>query len=447
MTWSATVAEISQSLPEAANDEAIRAFLETSGLPLEERLRQRFVEADIERLPHTYPPILVDALLPDVAAATDRILSYRYGIHELERQLVLTLLEMRSREDQIAAVERSIRRYEALDPEMRLANAFDVPELGETEEARLAQGVLPRFVAAIAEQQASAQSQARELNAIGRRALVGLAAQIDQDGGALNAVQRSQRILDRLYLEVRDSYRKALSVTAGLKSVYQLSDNDFRNYSAGLIGIEPPDPAVPGFIDKFVTWTTCAMYLTELEAAKEIGEHLVLPFVRPQQGRTLVSQETFSAAIRDGGSGDFRFTLTAANFPGREKVRVRAVGLSFRIARSLAATEETLRDLALRLEAAVLHARIFLPAQQDPYQESRYSLPPALVTVGHLGGGLFMCSDLALRNASPFGEWRIAVLPEFVADTLRNEANISDLFLHLDLVSTPRIDRDAWAGL
>jgi hypothetical protein len=439
-TWSAEVAQLRARLPDDLRDK-VAEWLDQVAIPITERILNQFPHGSLAHYPYDFPTFLVELLIPDVADGVDQILGLRYTLQELERDFVLLLLGLVS-EERLSSAEEEADPLVRAQREALAEACSDVVAAGDPNIAATASEILRRFAGPLGANVDLdlAKAKREEMQAIRAMKL----AQIEQDGGPLNFGQRSERITDRLFWEIRETYRKSIAASAGLARTLRITEYEMRNYSGDKVGLEPPHPSEPAYIDQLVAWVETATALMERKNTEEHVETIILP-ITGQGG--FMSQEAFDAAMAAAANGMVDINVTPAHIPHRKRVRLRAVGVSFPQYDAPSSSS----DRYERMKLARYRVRVHPPEQADTLDSLlTWSRPPLSVFAQMIGSEpMEMVSGEAIFGADPLGRWTLAVAADLL-DPIQRQGPIKrwdilrNLFLHLEIVSAPDPYKANW---
>jgi len=438
--------------------------------PIEKKIADRLKPFRNEQ-PH-YEPLHVELLLGDVSRLLDSCLAYRREANDLDATATKTALEiqlfekLKDKDKELGKLGLAAEQSEKLaDAQKKAAEAFGLT----TEEGSSAiSGDLAAMKKGMGEQAVGAQ-QVGEISAANEKrkgkllderwALLienqeKLKARHEAEGNGLNYGERYKRVVDLLLEDIEEAYRKALSVKAGLKEIYE-SDKPATEYSDPL-----PDFDKTDFLDEFVKWTRKAIRMVEEIQQDEVEMDFVVPLNHPWrfdagEDQRMMTKDQFSLAIQDKQDGRLTFDTTPV-FPKElfEHLRLKSIAVTYSSAEGPPKSGER-DELGMRRYTVLvfppMHNRALGPARaQEPRR------PPVMLSnVGILNqeSGPNFVGGLGLMNIDPRGTWEIRLLPVGLGATKdvyhrwagdKGKPWVSDLNLHLRVLCKPESDPNKW---
>jgi hypothetical protein len=397
--------------------------------PFSELLNEAIENNPIERF--DYDPLLVDALLKDVASLLDKCLAYRRDAQDLEILAVraaadyskfVDLLPIQQEAEVIAqglsrlGVERSAAakaasEFRSTESRGPVERGFEAVELGK--------------VAAIDQQVITSTRQVELIESrwkLTKRYEDEAQARHTAKGNSHNYGDRMTRLLRFLAEDFQEAYLKAAALCAGIEVMYGRK-------------FELPDIRLDSAIDDVVHVVRGAARFIEQEVTKFSLYDIVVPLCQPLfetdgVSHPLVKYEDLKAAIESGRWIEFDLAPALRNV---KSARLRGVGLSFGNELSRGLDPGQLPEMS----AYRLTAQLAVPEQT--VGGTKLKRPPVYFgNVAVFSGSTSVAwnASNSCYNGNPLGKWRIKIAPRAV-HSIRIEkfskSLVEDLKLHLSL--------------
>jgi hypothetical protein len=412
--------------------EWIQTFDTTPSVKIEETAKIAIQKNDALMLP-VFEPMLCEAWLEDCAAIVDRALELKRMCGDLEAIAVRQGLDYLAQRD-LARIDADIHVEGVVDGD---ASELSKGLKAATDKLTASADPLAAGLAAeaTARGNAATSTSARESR---RRTL--LAARLEYleehqqklfsrhwvDGSALNYAQRYEDLLLLLEDDVKLLVAKAFAASIGLENVYGFK--------------ESVPPASKRFLEEILFWIRRAFTLLHRQRARDAQYQVMVPLVASWGSHPgIVSPAQFSAAMIASGDGVLRFNIGSDRFPNQKRVRLRSVGLQWLGPGIVPPVDSTVR----------IAAHVFPPdvRMTSDGSEVRYRRPPLILhgVTPYTDSVVSWTGENECHNVSPIGDWTIRVLPTALNLTpTALSRNLTDLCLHLLVVSEPEVDPQLW---
>jgi hypothetical protein len=414
-----------------------------------------------------YNPYLYESLMADVSRLLDRCLAYRRECAGLESQAVTRALDydlfgkMSANETKLNALQTSTASLvDTRDGQLSTAAALNGLASDNLKSFGAAyQGAAKAAGDAIDNQTARSAALVERLNILSDYQ-ANLQIQHTTPGHALNYAERRGRVIELITQDVAEAYQKARAARAGMMKQLDLREDPKYGFP-----VPAGDDGDVDLLDRLVLWAREMLRVYEVYGEDEIVFDLVVPLATPYfsdfvtlaNDKSLYDQAQFVTAMKTAAAGGGQIQVTLKNaLPSvlrpdasgkyNPNIRLRGIGLSIGAPSTVDATSSW-------------SAVIFLPPQPSPYDASAGELfPRAPVVLGRLFPYRYDTPTAAsageeVWNVDPTADdIHIHIAPMALASgatkvpTVRNNALIQDLKLHLKIAARPSKKLADWTA-
>lgn len=372
-----------------------------------------------KNLDYGYDLTLYDKLAVGVSDLLERCIQYRARINELESAAESRAIDLKLQIALAGWETDRLARVDSASDFQEVARSLATTSVpNEIRETILA--AMKIVTKNVNEENATRLSQTNQVLA------AAIAAQENQlGGGPSDGVERAQRYMNYLVEDFAEAINKSRAIFAGLVSVLGVGGNLF----------DLPILNEPNLLDRFVIWIRDVNRFLETMELEEKATTVTVPLgsVLWKGKEQIKSRDQLSEFLN--GTNSIEFSIPNGHFENMDRVRLRRIWLECYNKQQLNRPDRDLYwfDASIKTPGVPLNAKFqgSLPLNTIDRRGSEF-----LLTVGSAYSQFSTAVDgLAVRNHTPFGQWRIRkeTLTGFpLKSGVHNE--IENLFLCLDVV-------------